>query len=80
MQVALYPHDNATFEAVLAASGLTRSGWIRGAIRAAASDPDIAWAITEAGDHMGHGGIRPGAGRPAQGSTQEKQSYEEERQ
>lgn len=64
LAVALHPDDAARFTAVLADSGLTRSGWVRGAIRAAAASPEVARAITEAGDTTAHGGRRPGAGRP----------------
>lgn len=62
--MALYPDDARAFSALVESSGLTRSGWVRGAIRAAAASPEIAQAIAEAGDRTGHGGKRPGAGRP----------------
>lgn len=62
--VALYPNDAERFAALVEESGLTRSGWVRGAVRAAAADPAVARAIAEAGDRVGHGGRRPGAGRP----------------
>lgn len=62
--LALYPQDAALFAALVEDSGLTRSGWVRGAIRAAAASPEIAAAIEAAGDRTGHGGPRPGAGRP----------------
>lgn len=64
VQVALYPGDAAAFDAMLAVSGLTKSGWLRGAIRVAAADPEVAQAITKSADNVGHGGWRPGAGRP----------------
>lgn len=84
LAVALYPEDSRTFEALVQSSGLTRSGWIRGAIRAAAADPAIAQAIAETGDRTGHGGSRPGAGRPRQvvseqGDTTEAQQQKKEK-
>lgn len=75
LAVALYPEDAQRFDAVLTSSGLTRSGWVRGAIRAAAADPDLARAIAEAGDPTSHGGRRPGAGRPP-GAMQDEQKEE----
>lgn len=66
--VALYPSDAGTFAALVEESGLTRSGWVRGAVRAAAADPAVARAIADAGDRIGHGGKRPGAGRPRRAS------------
>lgn len=78
LAVALYPENARAFEVLVAESGLTRSGWIRGAIRAAATDPAIARAITEAGDTTGHGGPRPGAGRPRRLSEQGDKAEQDE--
>lgn len=56
---------------LVAASGLSRWRWVRGAIRAASSDPAVAAAVVAAappeqrgGKRPGAGGARPGAGRP----------------
>ena len=80
--MALYPEDALAFSALVAASGLTRSGWVRGAIRAAAADPAIAQAIADAGDRTGHGGRRLGAGRPqkAAGLSEQGESVSRERE
>lgn len=78
--MALYPEDAALFGALVAESGVTRSGWVRGAIRAAAADPEVARAIAEAGDRTGHGGSRPGAGRPRRLSEQGDMTEQEEAQ
>lgn len=76
--IALYPDDSARFEALLTASGLTRSGWVRGAIRAAAADSEIAAAIAEVGDKTAHGGARPGAGRPRKASDADESVQDQE--
>lgn len=64
---------------LVADSGLSRWRWVRGAIRAAAADPEVAAAIVAAapperrgGARPGAGGARPGAGRPpkAAGSSE----------
>ncbi len=78
LAVALYPADAQTCDGVLAESGLTRSGWVRGAIRAAAASPDVAAAIAEAADQTGHGGPRPGAGRPRRVSEADATVEEQE--
>lgn len=74
--LALYPADAQAFAALVESSGLTRSGWVRGAIRAAAASPAIAQAVTEAGDQTGHGGKRPGAGRPRRSVSEPDESVE----
>ncbi|PKZ40779.1 hypothetical protein CYJ76_11260 [Kytococcus schroeteri] len=78
--MALYPADAQAFATLVEESGLTRSGWVRGAIRAAMASPEIAQAIAEAGDRTGHGGRRPGAGRPRRVSEQgESVDHQEEK-
>ncbi|WP_123825095.1 hypothetical protein [Kocuria soli] len=76
--LALYPADASAFSALVESSGLTRSGWVRGAIRAAVADPEIEQAIAAAGDRTGHGGKRPGAGRPPKepGSSEQRERLE----
>lgn len=74
--MALYPDDAQAFSALVESSGLTRSGWVRGAIRAAAADPVIAAVIAAAGDRTGHGGKRPGAGRPRRSVSEPDESVE----
>lgn len=80
--MALYPADAQAFATLVESSGLTRSGWVRGAIRAAAADPEIAQAIAEAGDRTQHGGRRPGAGRPPKepGSSEQGESVSKEQE
>lgn len=65
--MALYPEDAQAFAALVNESGLSKSGWVRGAIRAATASPEIAAAIAGVGDRTGHGGLRSGAGRPPSG-------------
>ena len=46
---------------------VSRSSWVRGAVRVALSDDSIAQRIAEAAPdtrETGHGGRRPGSGRP----------------
>ena len=46
------------------AAGLSRARWVRAAIKAADEDPAIARRIAADPPESGHGGLRPGAGRP----------------
>lgn len=50
-------------------AGVARAAWVRGAIRAATADQQIADAIAEHADQTGWGGRREGAGRPSQLSS-----------
>ena len=46
------------------AESLSGSAWVRGAVRVASSDADVARLIAQAAPSTGHGGRRAGAGRP----------------
>ena len=43
---------------------ISASAWLRGAVRIAACDEGVADRIADAAPETGHGGPRPGAGRP----------------
>lgn len=64
VQATLGEEEAAALVALVAASGLSRWQWVRGAIRAAAADPKVAATIAAAAPPDGRGGRRPGAGRP----------------
>ena len=71
VQATLDEETAEALERLVAASGLSRWRWVRGAIRAAAADPSVAAAIVAAappeqrgGARANAGGARPGAGRP----------------
>lgn len=76
--------DKETAEALqhlVVESGLSRWRWVRGAIRAAAADPEVAAAIVAAappeqrgGSRPGTGGRRPGAGRPRKAQAMSERS------
>lgn len=57
---------------------ISASAWVRGAVQVAADDKDVADRIAEAAPETratGHGGRRPGAGRPP--GRQRNQQQEE---
>ncbi len=56
---------------------LSGSGWIRGAVRVALEDDDIAARIADAAPDTGHGGQRPGAGRPTKKLSAPQETNEE---
>lgn len=53
-------------------SRVSRSAWLRGAVRVAGDDEEIARKIADAAPETGHGGARPGAGRPRGAHEQEE--------
>lgn len=53
------------------AAGLSRARWVRAAIKAADEDPAIAQRIAADPPESGHGGHRPGAGRPRTTRTED---------
>lgn len=64
VQATLGEGEALALASLVAASGLSRWRWVRGAIRAAAADPAVAAAIIAAAPPEGRGGRRSGAGRP----------------
>lgn len=65
LTVPLSDDDDAALSALAAAAGVGKAGWIRGAIRAATAQSDIADQVASSADQQRWGGRRPGAGRPA---------------
>lgn len=71
VQATLDAETAQLLASLVKSSGLSRWRWVRGAILAAAADPDVAAAIVAAappegrgGPRSGAGGRRAGAGRP----------------
>lgn len=62
MQLTLPEEDARLLDALK--GRLSGVAWIRGAVRLAAADSELARRIADAAPDTGHGGRRPGAGRP----------------
>lgn len=60
----------ANAAAVRRSKALSPSAWVRGAIAVAINDDAIAARIADAAPEAGHGGPRPGAGRPKAASPE----------
>lgn len=57
---------------------MSRALWVRGAIRAAEADPDLARQIADSAPESEHGGARPGAGRPKRPGAPDARSIPEQ--
>lgn len=80
MRITL-PDDDAQKLAALKAAAseqrsdigtMSSSAWVRGAITVADEDADVAARIAAAAPDAGHGGRRPGAGRPRKRVTKDE--------
>ncbi|WP_353113256.1 hypothetical protein [Microbacterium sp.] len=71
MQIDIPNPDAAALTRLAKDADLSRSRWVRAAIRSADADPQLADRIAAAAPEVAHGGYRPGAGRPKrpEGST-----------
>lgn len=71
------PDDDAKKLETLKGS-LSGSAWMRGAVRAADTDAEIAQRIYEAAPDITYGGSRPGAGRPRRARKEHHDDSQEE--
>jgi len=63
LSVRLGDDDESALNTLVADCQLTRTSWVRGAIRAAIESPVVADAITKRAPDDERGGVRDGAGR-----------------